>query len=138
MTDSRPATYKGLMLLQPRFLTFSVVATSLVLAPSAAASCVPMTAAQRHMRAEIIFNGVARDGPTATGIERFRVIRYLKGKGPKIVRLTTGRKRYTGGGGVTTSVSIDAKRGQTWRIYARRLRPGIFQTTVCDGSRRLR
>ena len=126
------------MLLQPRFLIFSVVATSLVLAPSAAASCVPMTAAQQRARAQIIFNGVALDGPTATGIERFRVIRYLKGKGPKIVRLTTGRKRYTGGGGVTTSVSIDAKRGQTWRIYARRLRPGIFQTTVCDGSRRLR
>ncbi len=126
------------MLLQPRFVIFSVLVASLVLAPSAAASCVPMTDAQQRARAQIIFNGVALDGPTATGIERFRVIRYLKGKGPKIVRLSTGRKRYTGGGGVTTSVSIDAKRGQTWRIYARRLRPGIFQTTVCDGSRRLR
>ncbi len=126
------------MLLQPRFVIFSVLVASLVLAPSAAASCVVMTAAQQRARAQIIFNGVALDGPTATGIERFRVIRYLKGKGPKIVRLSTGRKRYTGGGGVTTSVSIDAKRGQTWRIYARRLRPGIFQTTVCDGSRRLR
>jgi len=126
------------MLLQPRFLIFSVVATSLVVAPSAAASCVPMAAAQQRARAQIIFNGVALDGPTATGIERFRVIRYLKGKGPKIVRLSTGRKRYPGGGGVTTSVSIDATRGQTWRIYARPLRPGIFQTTVCDGSRRLR
>jgi len=97
-----------------------------------------MTAAQQRARAHIIFNGVALDGPTATGIERFRVIRYLKGRGPKIVRLSTGRKRYPGGGGVTTSVSIDARRGQTWRIYARPLRPGIFQTTVCDGSRRLR
>jgi hypothetical protein len=126
------------MLLQPRFLIFSVVVASLLLAPSAAASCVPMTASQQHARAQIIFNGMALDGPTATGIERFRVIRYLKGKGPKVVRLSTGRKRYPGGGGVTTSVSIDAERGQTWRIYARRLRPGIFQTTVCDGSRRLR
>ncbi len=125
------------MLLQARVLIFSVVLVTLVLAQPAAASCVPMTAAQQRARAQIIFNGVALDGPTATGIERFRVIRYLKGKGPKIVRLSTGRKRYPGGGGVTTSVSLDARRGQTWRIYARRLRPGIFQTTVCDGSRRL-
>ena len=125
------------MLLQARVLIFSVVLVTLVLAQPAAASCVPMTAAQQRARAQIIFNGVALDGPTATGIERFRVIRYLKGKGPRIVRVSTGRKRYPGGGGVTTSVSIDARRGETWRIYARRLRPGIFQTTVCDGSRRL-
>lgn len=138
MTDSQPAAYTVLVLLQPRVLIFCVVFASLVLAPAAAASCVPITAAQQRARAHIIFNGVALDGPTATGIERFRVIRYLKGKGPKIVRISTGRKRYPGGGGVTTSVSIDARRGQTWRIYARRLRPGIFQTTVCDGSRRLR
>jgi hypothetical protein len=126
------------MLRQPRVFVFSVVLASLVLTPSATASCVPMTAAQQRARAHIIFNGVALDGPTATGIERFRVIRYLKGKAPRIVRVSTGRKRYAGGGGVVTSVSIDARRGETWRIYARRLRPGIFQTTVCDGSRRLR
>jgi hypothetical protein len=124
--------------LQPRILIFGIIVATLVLAPSAAASCVRMTAAQQRARADIIFNGVALDGPTTTGIERFRVVRYLKGTGPKILRLRTGRKRYAGGGGVTTSVSIDARRGETWRIYARRLRPGIFQTTVCDGSRRLR
>src|SRR6266508_6945671 len=110
----------------------------LVLAASAAASCVPMTAAQQRARADVIFDGVALDGPTASGIERFRVIRYRKGTGPRIVRVSTGRRRYPGGGGVVTSVSIDAARGQKWRIYARRLKPGIFQTTVCDGSRRLR
>ena len=138
MTDSQPVAYYRLMLLQPRVLILSVALASLVLAPSAAASCVPMTAAQQRARAHIIFNGVALDGPPTTGIERFRVIRYLKGRGPKIVRLSTGRRRYPGGGGVTTSASIDARRGQTWRIYARRLRAGIFQTTVCDGSRRVR
>ena len=42
-----------------------------------------MTAAQQRARAHIIFKGVALDGLTATGIQRFRVIRYLKGKGPK-------------------------------------------------------
>jgi hypothetical protein len=136
VTDASPPAYTVLMLLR-RVTSLGVVLVSLVLAQAAAASCVPMTAAQQRARAYIIFNGVALDGPTATGIERFRVTRYLKGKGPRIVRLSTGRKRYPGGGGVVTSVSIDARRGETWRIYARRLRPGIFQTTVCDGSRRL-
>jgi hypothetical protein len=111
--------------------------TALVLAAPASASCIPMTAAQQRARAHVIFDGIALDGPTATGIERFRVIRYRKGTGPRIVRVSTGRKRYPGGGGVVTSVSITARRGETWRIYARRLRPGVFQTNVCDGSRRL-
>ncbi len=39
-----------------------------------------MTAAQQRARAQIIFNGVALDGPTATGIERFRVIRGTPGR----------------------------------------------------------
>jgi hypothetical protein len=110
----------------------------LVLASSAAASCIPMTAAQQRARADLIFDGVALDGPTASGIERFRVIRYRKGSGPRIVRVRTGRRLFPNGSGVTTSVSIDAARGQTWRIYARRIRRGLFETTVCDGSRRLR
>jgi hypothetical protein len=126
------------MKLQRRLLMLSVVLAGLVLAQEAAASCIHMTAARQRARAHVIFVGVALDGPTATGIERFRVTRYLKGKGPRIVRLSTGRKRYPDGSGVVTSVSIDARRGETWRIYARRLRPGVFQTTVCDGSRRVR
>jgi hypothetical protein len=111
---------------------------SLVLAASAAGSCVPMTAAQQRARAHVIFDGIALDGPTATGIERFRVTRYRKGAGPPIVRVSTGRKRYPDGSGLVTSVSITAARGQTWRIYARGLKPGVFVTNVCDGSRRLR
>jgi hypothetical protein len=111
---------------------------ALVLAAPAAASCIPLTPAQQRARAHVIFDGVALDGPTATGIQRFRVVRYRKGTGPRIIRLSTGRKVYPGGGGVVTSVSIIAARGQTWRIYARRLRPGVFQSNVCDGSRRLR
>jgi hypothetical protein len=97
-----------------------------------------MTAAQQRARAAVIFDGVALDGPTFSGIERFRVVRYRKGTGPRIVRLSTGRKRYPGGGRVVTSVSIDARRGELWRIYGRRLRRGVFETNVCDGSRRLR
>ena len=85
-----------------------------------------------------MFDGVALTGPTSTGIERFRVIRYRKGKGPEIVLVRTGRKLFADGSGMTTSVSINAARGQKWRIYARRIRRGLFETNVCDGSRRLR
>ena len=125
-------------MLQRRVVILGISVPSLVLAASAAASCVLMTPAEQRARADLIFDGIALDGTTATGIERFRVIRYRKGTGPRIVRLRTGRKRYSGGGGVVTSVSIDSHRGETWRIYARRLRSGIFETNVCDGSRRLR
>jgi hypothetical protein len=122
-----------------RYLVILAAAvSSLVLVASAAASCVPMTAAQQRARADVIFDGIALDGPTLSGLERFRVIRYRKGTGPRIVRLRTGRKRDPDGGGVVTSVSIDARRGEMWRIFARRLRHGVFETTVCDGSRRLR
>ena len=121
-----------------QIVILSSLLAGLVLAASAAASCVPMTFAQQRARADIIFDGVALDGPTSTGIERFRVLRYRKGTGPRIVRLRTGRKRYPDGGGVVTSVSIDARRGESWRIFARRLQHGVFGTTLCDGSRRLR
>jgi hypothetical protein len=120
-----------------QIVILSSLLVGLLLAASAAASCVPMTPAQQRARADIIFDGVALDGPTSTGIERFRVVRYRKGTGPRIVRLRTGRKLYPDGSGTTTSVSIDAIRGERWRIFARRLRRGVFETNVCDGSRRL-
>ncbi len=125
-------------MLNRRAVLSTVCLASLVLAASAGASCVPMTAAQQRARADLIFDGVALDGPTASGIERFRVTRYRKGTGPRIVRVRTGRKRYSDGSGVTTSVSIDAARGQRWRIYARHVRRDIYETNLCDGSRRLR
>jgi hypothetical protein len=121
-----------------RTVLLSSLFAGLVLAASAEASCVPMTAAQQRARADIIFDGVALDGPTSSGIERFRVIRYRKGTGPRIVRLRTGRRLFPDGSGTTTSVSIDAAQGERWRIFARRLRRGVYETNVCDGSRRLR
>lgn len=119
-------------------LTLVVVASLSVSAAPASASCVAMTVAQQRARADLIFDGIALDGPTYTGIERFRVLRYLKGSGPRIVRISTGRRRHVDGRGVVTSVSINAGKGETGRIYARSFKPGILQTNVCDGSRRLR
>lgn len=121
-----------------RASAIAVFAASLALASSAAASCIQMTPTQQRARADVIFDGVALDGPTARGIERFRVVRYRKGSGPRVIGVRTGRKLFPNGSGQTTSVSIDAARGQTWRIYARRTRRGLFETNVCDGSRRLR
>ena len=125
-------------MLKRKLVTLGICLASLAVAGAAAASCIPTTAAEQRARADIIFDGVALGGPTPTGIERFRVIRYRKGRGPLIVPLSTGRRRYADGTGVVTSVSITSRRGERWRIFARRIRPGLWATTVCDGSRRLR
>jgi hypothetical protein len=95
-----------------------------------------MTAAQQRARADIIFEGVALDGPAATGIQRFRVTRYLKGDGPGVVRVKTRNIRRSDGTGQATSVSITVAKGQRWRIYARGSAQKVLLTSVCDGSRK--
>jgi hypothetical protein len=119
-------------------LAILALATSaLVFAATARASCLPATAADQRTRADVIFDGVALDGPTATGVQRFRITRYRKGSGPAIVRVQTGTVRRADGTGSTTSVAIFVKRGERWRIFARGAAWKILQTNVCDGSRRL-
>src|SRR6266540_3643144 len=118
-----------------------VLALALVLAATlpvaAEASCIPMTRAEQRERASVIFDGVALEGPTATGIQRFHVITYVKGAGPKTVRVATGEMRQAGGGVVVTSVSLHVVRGERWRIFSRGSARRVLQTSVCDGSRRL-
>jgi len=113
----------------------ALTTAALVFAATARASCITMTAAEQRARADVIFDGVALEGPTATGVQRFKVTRYLKGRGPAIVRVQTGTKRRADGTGSTTSVSIFAKRGQRWRIFARGNVRKVLQTNICDGSR---
>jgi hypothetical protein len=108
-----------------------------VLATAANASCIRLTAAQQRARADVIFDGVALEGATATGIQRFRVTRYLKSRGPAIVRVNTGNVRRADGSGTVTSVSIVVRRGERWRIYAQGSTRRVLRTSVCDGSRRL-
>ncbi len=103
---------------------------------AATASCLPMKAAEQRARAQVIFDGVALDGPTATGIQRFRVTRYLKGTGPRVVRVSTGNVRHADGSGSVTSVSIVAKRGEHWRIFAQGKPQKVLVTNDCDGSRK--
>jgi hypothetical protein len=120
--------------------TACVVAASLVgaavLASVSYASCVAMTAAQQRARADVIFDGTALEGPTPTGIQRFRITRYLKGRGPQIVRVNTGYIRRADGGGSVTSVSLVVRRGERWRIFGRGNPQLVLRTSICDGSRK--
>jgi hypothetical protein len=109
---------------------------ALLLATAGRASCILTTAAEQRARADVIFDGVALEGPTATGIQRFRVTRFLKGRGPDIVRVQTGTIRRPDGSGSTTSISLFVKRGERWRIFARGSARRTLRTNVCDGSRR--
>jgi hypothetical protein len=116
------------------------LATALVLAvvlsSAAYASCARTTPAEQRARADVIFDGVALEGPTATGIQRFRVTRYLKGRGPPALRVATGNIRRADGTGNVTSISIIVKRGERWRIFAQGRPPGVLRTSICDGSRK--
>jgi hypothetical protein len=121
-----------------RLTAFAVVATALGVVASAHGSCVPLSRAEQRARADVIFDGRALEGPTRSGRQRFRVARYLKGSGPRIVRVYTGRVRRADGTLIITSVSVNADRGQRWLIYARRTPTGGLRTSLCDGSRRIR
>jgi hypothetical protein len=122
-----------------RFLTqlAAALVVAAVLASAAHASCIRSTPAQQRARADVIFNGIALENPTPTGIQRFRVSRYLKGRGPLIVRVSTGNMRRADGTGSVTSVSIVVHRGERWQIFAQGSTRRVLRTSVCDGSRRL-
>ena len=109
----------------------------LVGAATADASCIFQTVAEQRARADVIFDGVALEGPTATGVQRFKVTGYRKGRGPAIVRVQTGHRVYANGSSSTTSVSIAVRKSQRWRIFGRGNALRILQTNICDGSRRL-
>ncbi len=103
-------------------------------AAAATASCLPATAAEHRAHASVIFDGVALEGPTGTGIQRFKVARYLKGHGPKTVRVNTGFIKHADGSGTLTSVSLVVHRGEHWRIFSRDAPPKVMRTSQCDGS----
>lgn len=111
---------------------------ALALPARSSASCIPLTVKQQERRADVIFVGVAREGPTATGIQRFRVVRYVKGAGPETAAVATGVVARADGSGSTTSVSVNVNAGERWQIYAtRRTASDVLETSECDGSRKL-
>ena len=113
----------------------ALATSALLLAGAASASCIVQTPAEQRARADVIFDGIALEGPTATGVQRFKVTRYHKGRGPVIVRVQTGTIRRADGTGSTTSVALFVKRGARWRIFARGNPRKILTSTHCDGSR---
>jgi hypothetical protein len=113
----------------------TAVAAAATLAAAAEASCIAMSPAEQRARADVIFDGVALEGATPTGVQRFRVTRYRKGHGPQLVRVRTGNIRRADGSGSVTSVSLVVERGQRWRIFARGSPRQVVRTTLCDGSR---
>jgi len=113
-----------------------VLVAAAVLPASATASCIRMSPAEQRARADVIFDGVALEGPTSTGVQRFRVSRFLKGRGPAVIRVNTGNIRRLDGSGAVTSVSIIVKHGERWRIFGRGSARNVLRTSSCDGSRR--
>jgi hypothetical protein len=114
----------------------TAVVAAVILAAAAEASCIAMSPAEQRARADVIFDGVALERATATGVQWFRVTRYLKGRGPRVVRVSTGNKQRADGSGSVTSVSLVAALGQRWRIFSRGSPRKVLRTSVCDGSRR--
>lgn len=118
----------------------SMIATTAVFAAlsgAAVASCISATAQEQRTRASVIFDGVALENPTGTGVQRFRITRYIKGRGPHVVRVSTGFIKHADGSGTLTSVSLIVRRGERWRIYGRGSATSILRTSVCAGSRKL-
>jgi hypothetical protein len=95
-----------------------------------------MTPAQQRAQAKVIFDGIALEGLTPTGVQRFRVTRYVKGSGPDVVRVQTGSKKGPNGTTVS-SVSIVVARGEKWRIFGLDSARKVVSTNVCLGSRKL-
>lgn len=109
-----------------------------------AASCVGLTARQEFRAARLVFDGTMLPGPTAMASHRqvlssparLRVTKYLKGRGPRIVRVRTA-VTSTKRGVTVNSEGILPIVGQRWRIYTDRSRQPL-PTSDCNGSRALR
>lgn len=117
-------------------------ATHLDAAVSAqAASCAAQTPAEQRTSAALIVDAVALAGrSTERGVllspARFRALRYLKGRGPTLIRVRTAVRAVQGGFRYAED-GITPRRAQRWRLYGRRLRDGTVGVGICSGSRRL-
>lgn len=104
---------------------------------SAHASCLRQSPAELRRQALVIFDGVALDGVTSTGVQRFSVTRYRKGTGPLIVRVRTGWRRTADGSLSVMSEGITPRKRERWRIFVSATSAGVAQTSLCSGSHRL-
>ena len=124
-------------------LAAAALVTALAGVPHADAACAgPYTRRQAFRDARLVFDGVALGGPSVDGYllspARFRVERYRKGSGPKVVRVQTAYRQHEDGLVSVSSELISPRRGQRWRIFTRTSPDRVIKTSVCQGSRRLR
>lgn len=101
----------------------------------ARAMCLPATDAERLAAADAVFEGLVVRGPDSPA--RLKVLRYIKGKGPKELSVETGSTRNRDGTTTSTSVGIRPLPGETWLIYGLGTRKGAVITSSCAGSRRV-
>ena len=104
------------------------------------ASCAGLTRGQQLAAARLVFSGRFLAGPTVrldgrdvlASPARMRVSRYIKGRGPKLVRVTTAVTPRR----LIAEDGIAAQAGERWVIYTDSRR-GPYETSTCAGSRRL-
>jgi hypothetical protein len=104
---------------------------------------VGLSRAQQFAGARLVFVGVMLPGPTARlgGVRvlgspaRMRVTRYLKGHGPRTVRVDTA-VRIDRNAVTASEDGIEPRAGERWQIYATSRRQP-FATSICAGSTRV-
>ena len=128
----------------PKRLLVALVGASLALVgPSAAhaATC------PRPATADVAFDGVVLSGPRLAVIgdvlspARLQVVRYLKGHGPRIVRVATGFRQGLPGVGMTAG-PFTPEPGEVVRIFGRTPRgagsstaQGVLEPSTCGSVR---
>lgn len=110
---------------------------------SSGQACLARSASAHLALARVAFIGITLPGATVSAGRgrvlaspmRIRIVRYLKGSGPRIVTVITAATQN----GSTVSLNedgIQAQAGQRWRIYATTQRIP-YNTSICAGSTRL-
>ena len=110
---------------------------------SGGAACARLKPAQYLANARIAFSGTMLPGQSVKmdGIDvlvspaRVRVARYVKGRGPDIVTVTTAVTR-SGSATVVNGEGIEAQSGQKWQIYTSSNHVP-FETSICAGTKQL-
>ncbi len=104
------------------------------------ASCAALSPAEQFAAARVVLVGVMLPGPaTQAGVlgspARMRVERYLKGRGPRTVRVDTAVTIEGDSTGVSED-GIEPRAGERWKIYTQS-RGQPFGTSSCAGSARV-
>lgn len=104
---------------------------------SSSGECAKLTPAKYLSQARVAFIGTMMAGPTVQigsrpvlmSPAKVRVSRYVKGSGPKVVRVVTGLMS----GNVVNAEGIEPQAGQRWFIYSQS-KAAPYETSICDGS----